>query len=186
MSSSQRAATADASLVFGSNVFIENTVDANAAQGGCGGGERRPVRIAKSANVLDHCTMMPGAAVGEGAVLGSSTLGAQDSTYPPYSVSTGNVGGRSVLLQRRSAAAAALAAGVPFANTEEQRMMLAAKARHASFWWWGRIITITGKVLDLKQSHRHTGGGCLEDHCDDARHVNHHMKPSFLEVNSIL
>lgn len=129
-------------VVFGSNVLIETTSDVNAAQGGLAAGERKPVKISRGANILDHCTMLPGVAVMEGAVLGSSTLAAEEASYPPFSVSTGNVGGRSVLLQQRSAAAAIFHGGgegvggafVP--KTEEQRMMVAAKARHDNFWWW--------------------------------------------------
>jgi acetyltransferase-like isoleucine patch superfamily enzyme len=125
-------------VVFGSNVFIETTSDVGAAQGGLAVGERKPVKISNGANILDHCTMMPGVAVMEGAVLGSSTLAAEQATFPPFSVSTGNVGGRSVLLQRRSAAAAIFGGGggVFVPKTDEQRMMVAAKARHDNFWWW--------------------------------------------------
>jgi non-ribosomal peptide synthetase-like protein len=88
---------------------------------------------------------MPGVTVMEGAVLGSSTLAAEQSVYPQFSVSTGNVAGRSVLLQHRSAVAAMFSGGAGAGHeaigtfvprTEEQRMMVVAKARHDSFLWW--------------------------------------------------
>ena len=59
----------------------------------------RPIRLLRAANCLDHSLVMPGVVVGEGAVLGTRTLAQQDACFPPDSISTGCVRGRSVLLR---------------------------------------------------------------------------------------
>jgi len=101
-------------VVFGSSVHIhcDTDVDADADADARGSyrhhGSRvlRPVRILHTANCLDHTSVEPGAVLGEGAVLGSMTLAQKDACFPPDSVSTGAVGGRSMLLRLDASASA--------------------------------------------------------------------------------
>ena len=61
---------------------------------------------------------MPGVTVGEMAVLGTRTLAQQGACFPPDSISTGAVGGRSVLLRTEASAHAP-----PKDRAEELRVM---------------------------------------------------------------
>ncbi|MEM7231831.1 MAG: amino acid adenylation domain-containing protein, partial [Planctomycetota bacterium] len=52
--------------------------------------EARPIRLDAYANVLDHCCLLPGVTVEEGALCGSSTLGPKGHRFVRDSISTGN------------------------------------------------------------------------------------------------
>eukprot|EP00913_Durusdinium_trenchii_P010355 g9709.t1 len=57
------------------------------------------IRICRGANVLDHCTLLPGVTVAERAVLGTYTLATAGSYYPPLAIHSGNQRGRSMHLR---------------------------------------------------------------------------------------
>ncbi|CAJ1451567.1 unnamed protein product [Effrenium voratum] len=57
------------------------------------------VKICKAANVLDHCTLLPGVTVAERAVLGTCTLAKAGSYYPPLAIHSGSQRGRSMHLR---------------------------------------------------------------------------------------
>jgi len=65
-----------------------------------------PVRICQGANALDHCVIMPGANVGERAVLGSCTLAHHNSYFAPLTIHTGSVRGRASYLRDYSSSKA--------------------------------------------------------------------------------
>jgi hypothetical protein len=80
---------------------------------------------------------MPGAHVGERAVLGSMTLGAKDSYFPPDSVHTGNVDGKAMLLRFNTPGSSAGGGGAKEDMTEEKRFELLALNRVDNpFYWW--------------------------------------------------
>jgi len=89
--------------VFGSSVII--TCDARVPEDPWRR-ELRPVRLLKASNCLDNTQLMPGVVVGEAAVLGTRTLAHEDACFPPDSISTGAVEGRSVLLRTEASASA--------------------------------------------------------------------------------
>jgi len=80
--------------------------------------ELRPVRLLRASNCLDHSQLMPGVVVGEAAVLGTRTLAHEEACFPPDSISTGAISGRSVLLRTEASASAP-----PKDRAEELRVM---------------------------------------------------------------
>eukprot|EP00425_Heterocapsa_triquetra_P036026 CAMPEP_0195079106 /NCGR_PEP_ID=MMETSP0448-20130528/21115_1 /TAXON_ID=66468 /ORGANISM="Heterocapsa triquestra, Strain CCMP 448" /LENGTH=1754 /DNA_ID=CAMNT_0040111911 /DNA_START=38 /DNA_END=5302 /DNA_ORIENTATION=+ len=83
-------------VVFGSAVTM--SCDASLP----GEGSRRQLKkisLQRASNCLDHSQLMPGVVVGEAAVLGTRTLAQEDACFPPDSISTGAIAGRSVLLR---------------------------------------------------------------------------------------
>jgi acetyltransferase-like isoleucine patch superfamily enzyme len=92
--------------------------------------ELRPISLLRASNCLDHSQLMPGVTVGEAAVLGTRTLAHQDACFPPDSISTGAVNGRSVLLRTEASAHAP-----PKDRAEELRVMrmLESPVQWASF-----------------------------------------------------
>ncbi|CAL1149680.1 unnamed protein product [Cladocopium goreaui] len=57
------------------------------------------IRLCHAANVLDHCTLLPGVTVAERAVLGTCTLAPAGSYYPPLAIHSGSQRGRSMHLR---------------------------------------------------------------------------------------
>lgn len=57
------------------------------------------IKICNAANVLDHCTLLPGVTVAERAVLGTCTLAPAGSYYPPLAIHSGSQRGRSMHLR---------------------------------------------------------------------------------------
>lgn len=57
------------------------------------------IRLCNAANVLDHCTLLPGVTVAERAVLGTCTLAPAGSYYPPLAIHSGSQRGRSMHLR---------------------------------------------------------------------------------------
>lgn len=57
------------------------------------------IHICQAANVLDHCSLLPGVAVAERAVLGTCTLASAGSYYPPLAIHSGSQRGRSMHLR---------------------------------------------------------------------------------------
>jgi acetyltransferase-like isoleucine patch superfamily enzyme len=87
----------------------------------------KPIVLQRASNCLDHSQLMPGVTVGEAAVLGTRTLAHQDGCFPPDSISTGAVSGRSVLLRTEASQSAP-----PKDRAEELRVM---RQLDSSFTW---------------------------------------------------
>jgi len=111
-------------VVFGSHVLIQPTDRF---------GSKR-ISIDAKANVTDNCVLMPGVHMMEGAILGSNSIGHKDGVFPKYSVSTGNVGGKSILLQTRSEHE--IDGSYLFLPPKERDDVLEAQRRHESYWWF--------------------------------------------------
>lgn len=85
--------------------------------------------------MLDNNCIMPGAVITEGATLGSLTLAAKNSTFSPYSISTGNKNGNAVLLRDRTDAE--LSGHFSFLPEKEREMVIEAHERNNSCtWFW--------------------------------------------------
>ncbi|MEM7385271.1 MAG: amino acid adenylation domain-containing protein, partial [Verrucomicrobiota bacterium] len=95
--------------------------------------EALPIEMKAYSNVLDHCLIMPGVTVGEGALCGSSTLGPKGHTFPDHSISTGSRDGKCLLLKQRDGDAVKDTAGL---SAGERRMIAAARRRHHSTPHW--------------------------------------------------
>lgn len=89
--------------VFGSEVVLccDSRAPWTPKEGICGGCPLgyEPIRLGKGSNVLDHCTVLPGATVAERAVLGTCTLAHHRAYIPPLSIHTGSSRGRSLHLR---------------------------------------------------------------------------------------
>ena len=93
----------------------------------------KEIVVDDNANVTDRCVLKPGVHLLEGAVLGSCSLGCKDAVFPRCSVSTGNVGGKSLLLRTRSADEAD--STYKFLPPKERELVLEALRRHNSTMW---------------------------------------------------
>lgn len=123
-------------VVFGSLVRLAPRTPDDAAAS--------PIVIRREANVLDHSLVLPGAVVGERAVLGTFSLAAKDQVFAPGSVATGNAGGRGVVLRRRPEP------GEKQAMTPLQKLEAEARRRHRSafwFFWWNAVNCLVAVVF---------------------------------------
>eukprot|EP01060_Flectonema_neradi_P035778 TRINITY_DN667_c1_g2_i1.p1 TRINITY_DN667_c1_g2~~TRINITY_DN667_c1_g2_i1.p1 ORF type:complete len:2206 (+),score=387.95 TRINITY_DN667_c1_g2_i1:56-6673(+) len=112
--------------VFGSKVSVNPTDHI----------ESRKVIMQRSAQVLDHSTLMPGCIVGRGALCGSSTIGSKFYRFPPLSISTGNQEGKPVQLRVLSGDPNS-AAGLSHLPPAEKEMALTALRNHQNDFTWG-------------------------------------------------
>ena len=117
--------TIGADSVFGSKVVL-NT---------CDHVESRPIVVQREGQILDHATLMPGVIVGEGALCGSSTVGAKYHQFVPYSINTGNQGGRAVQLRVKSVSEAG--GRLSHLPESEQKLSLEGLRNHHSNLHWG-------------------------------------------------
>ncbi|KAH8090038.1 hypothetical protein JL720_6335 [Aureococcus anophagefferens] len=121
--------TVEDDVVFGSLVRI---VPRDETLEDTDGGAARRVVVRREGNVLDHCVLLPGAVVGERAVLGTFSLAAAEQLFAPGAVATGNAAGRAVVLRKRpDADASAKVAATPL-----QKLEVEARRRHHSLPWF--------------------------------------------------
>ncbi|KAH8070924.1 hypothetical protein JL721_4842 [Aureococcus anophagefferens] len=121
--------TVEDDVVFGSLVRI---VPRDETLEDTDGGAARRVVVRREGNVLDHCVLLPGAVVGERAVLGTFSLAAAEQLFAPGAVATGRAAGRAVVLRKRpDADASAKVAATPL-----QKLEVEARRRHHSLPWF--------------------------------------------------
>jgi len=101
--------------------------------------DKQAVRICRASNVLDNCVLCAGAVVGEGAILGTNSVGAVDQYFPPGTINTGNKDGRAVFLRKKVKGTA---------TTEA--LEAEAKRRLDSGWWWAlfNVALISTTLLE--------------------------------------
>jgi amino acid adenylation domain-containing protein len=114
--------------VFGSNVNIAPGTEH----------AWKPVIMRKDAQVLDHCTLMGGVEVGRNALMGTTTVGAEDHKIPPFSINVGNSGGKAVLLRT----VGDIDAGLVHLPPNEREAVRIAKRNHQSNLRWGMFNLI--------------------------------------------
>lgn len=64
------------------------------------------IRFERAANILDHCTLLPGVTAAERSVLGTCTLAPAGSYYPPLAIHSGSQRGHSLHLRDHNASPA--------------------------------------------------------------------------------
>lgn len=133
-------------VVFGTDVMFSTDTESpwvsseysKRSQSGKGAAAPRfaPINLCRAANVLDHCTLLPGVTVAERAVLGTCTLAPSGSYYPPLAIHSGSQRGRSMHLRDHNAS--------PALREKEDSTM---RDLDSAWTWWRFNIFIAIVVL---------------------------------------